>query len=626
MSSLFLPRLLTDGAVLQRRKSIHIWGWDEAGSQIEVSFDGVTASASCDEKGRFDVYLPARESGGPYTLIVSDDKGERVTVNDILVGIVWLCTGQSNMELPMNRVKDEYPEVINGAANDRIRTFKITEETSYHGPLEEHHTGSWVSVKRDTIEDFSATAYFFAGKLQEITGQPVGLINATLGGSRISSWMSREMLEGYDDLLAEIDKYADDDFIKSQIDKNLENGDTWRNSLYEKDLGIKEEWYKKDIDTSDWKKFTVPNFFKDTELKGFIGSVWFRKKFDLPKELAGKKARLFMGTMVDSDTMYVNGIKVGETPYQYPPRKYDIPESLTTEKDNTLTIRLCVETGNGRFTPDKEYKLFNDAASVFLDGEWEYKVGATCKMIEPTDFVNWKSTGLYNAMTAPCRNFPIDGVIWYQGESNIEDRYSGLQERMVEGYRKEWNDENLPFIGTQLPKFVIDQLPSTDDWGKFRITQSKILKMPMTGLAVTLDAGEDNDLHPVKKKPVGERLALWAAHLKYGYAGEYTGPIAEGLEVNEDKDEFECTLKLSHDKGLAILDAGKGTELLDFFVVDKSGNKHHAKAKIEDDKVRVSCSVKKEEAARLQWCLENTHRGGLIVNGIKIPMMPFELK
>lgn len=679
MSELRLPRLLSDGVVLQRRKSIHIWGWDEARAKVAVRLldedvpEGTVLCGSegeCDEKGRFDVYLPAHESGGPYRLEVTDESGNIAIVKDVMIGLVWFCSGQSNMELPVIRVKDKYPELLKISDNNTIRTFKIIEDSSFEGPLEELRSGSWTSVNKDTIVNFSATAFFFAEHLQKLTGQTVGFINASLGGSRISSWMSREMLEGYDELLAEADKYSDEEFRKQVMQANMDNGNNWRKNLFEADLGLKEHWEawdgindsdtrSKDENSADkknqgcfgdntWKEFNIPGFFKGTDLDGFIGSVWFRRKFDLPKELAGQKARLFLGTIVDNDVVFVNGQKVGDTPYQYPPRKYDIPEGLTREEDNTIVIRVCVETGMGRFTPGKDYKIFNDKAAVRLDvvdqfemaankkadGEsnktpWQYCIGARCEMIPPTDFINWKSTGLYNAMTAPCHNFPIDGVTWYQGESNIEDGYdyNALTKRMVEGYRKAWNEENLPFIGVQLPNFTIDS-PVEDDWGKFRLTQARLLELPATGMAVTLGLGEDNDLHPVTKKPIGERLALWAAHLKYCYNGEYTGPeVTQVKRIVDDNGKKAFEVSLSHSKGLKVIDAGKGTQIEDLYIVD--GNNCRKKCEqviletaneglivyIEDDKAY-------EEAKELLWCVDNTYHGGLISNEAEIPMGP----
>ncbi|SFC21826.1 sialate O-acetylesterase [Butyrivibrio sp. YAB3001] len=679
MSELRLPRLLSDGAVLQRRKSIHVWGWDEAGAKISVKLvDGndealSQATGECNEKGRFDVYLPARESGGPYKLVISDEK-EKVVVNDVMIGIVWFCTGQSNMELPIIRVKDKYPEMLNVEPNDRIRTFKIMEETCYKGEYEEHHTGDWKSVSQDTIMNFSATGYFFAKNLQKITGQTVGFINASLGGSNIWSWMSREMLEGYDELLSLADKYADDKFVESQIKKNIEQGNAWRGSLYQNDEGIKNHWeadeyisrilaedgegasQNADDEKNLWNEFSIPNFFEGTELDGFIGSVWFARKFDLPKELAGKSARLFLGTMVDNDIVFVNGVKVGDTGYQYPPRKYDIPEGLTREKDNTIVIRLGVETGKGRFTPDKDYKFFNEDAEVKLDGTWKYRIGAKCEQIPETDFISWKPTGLYNAMTAPCHNYPIDGVLWYQGESNIEDfEYEDLTRRQVEGYRKAWGDESIPFIGVQLPNFVIDQLPRVDDWGKFRLIQNKLLDIENTGLVVTLGLGEDNDLHPVTKEPIGERAALWASHLKYCYNGEYMGPAAisaTGVIGKNGKPVISVTL--DHADEVSVLNAGKGTEIKDMYIVDDNGVKHQAKVTIcentedghasfedgsekESEQIAGNAKIRKKytlelecdecagSASKVQWCCRNTYQGGLITNETGIPMSPFEL-
>nr|WP_297770640.1 sialate O-acetylesterase [uncultured Butyrivibrio sp.] len=654
MSKLILPRLLSDGVVLQRRKAIHIWGWDEKNAQITVSLieklqdsiseDNIISSASisCNDEGRFDIYLPARESGGPYKLVVADDRGESVTVDNVMIGLVWFCTGQSNMELPVNRVKDKYPELLEIADNNMIRTFKIIEDSSFEGPLEELKSGSWTSVNKETIINFSATAYFFARNLQDITGQTIGFINASLGGSRISSWMGREMLEGYDELLAEADKYSDAEFRKQVAKSNMENGDAWRNNLYETDLGISEHWEAWDgSDDADdqWKEFAIPSFFKGTELDGFIGSVWFRRKFDLPKELAGQKARLFLGTIVDNDVVFVNGQRVGDTPYQYPPRKYDIPEGLTREKDNTIVIRVCVETGLGRFTPDKDYKIFNDKCSVRLDSfdgstngkwdkHWKYRIGAKCDMIPPTDFINWKSTGLYNAMTYPCHNFPIDGVIWYQGESNVEDGYdyNELTKRQIEGYRKVWNEENLPFIGVQLPNFTID-CPIDDDWGRFRLTQRGILDIPGTGLVVTLGLGEDNDLHPVTKEPIGKRLALWASHLKYGYNGEYVGPeVVSAQKIVDRNGKKAIEVKLSHAGGLKVMDAGKGTEITDLFVITRK-EKVQSKVIIDTDNggllVYIEDDKAYEEAKEIMWCCDNTYSGGLITNETEIPMGPF---
>ena len=262
------------------------------------------------------------------------------------------------------------------------------------------------------------------------------------------------------------------------------------------------------------------------------------------------------------------------------------------------------------------------------DRHWKYRIGAKCEMIPPTDFINWKSTGLYNAMTAPCHNFPIDGVCLYQVESNIEDGYdyNALTIRQVEGYRKAWNEENLPFIGVSLPNFTIDS-PVMDDWGKFRLTQKKLLELPATGLAITMGLGEDNDLHPVTKKPIGERLALWAAHLKYCYNGEYMGPEVTSVNrVTDQEGRKAFEIKLSHSKGLCVVDAGKGTEITDLYI-NTGKEKVQAKVILSTDNggllVYVEDDAAYEEASEIMYCVDNTYTGGLVSNETGIPMGPF---
>ncbi len=629
-AKLTLPKLLSDGVVLQRRKRIHIWGWDEPGAGIEVKLDNLLGRGVADENGRFDIFLAAKESGGPYELIISDDEDEEVVVKDVMIGLVWLATGQSNMELPIARVKDRYPALADIEENTGIRTFKIIEDTDFHGPLKEHRSGTWSHVEKSTIMNFSATGYFFAAYLQKLTGLTVGIINASLGGSKISSWMSEEMLSGYDELLAEALKYADDAYRKSQADKNVINVTLWREKLDRMDRGLSEKWMNPSIDERSWKVMDIPVMFRDTELAGMCGSVWFRRSFDLPKELAGKSARLFLGTMVDRDEVFVNGVKVGGIEYQYPPRKYDIAEGLTREKDNTIVIRLCVENGLGRITPGKEYKIFNDEAEVRLDGSWYYKVAARCGEIPGTDFINWHPTGLYNAMTAPCQNFPIDGIIWYQGESNTFEPwdYEDLSRRMIKGYRDKWGEENIPYILVQLPNFVIDIEPVNDPWPQFRLTQARLLDDPMVGMTVSMDLGEDNDLHPTGKRRVGKRLALWAAHIKYGYPGEYTGPVPVRAKATGAgfKRGSVVEVSLDHAEGLVARDIGKGEVIQDFVLVDDTGKEHRAEAEIEDKKVILRSSLRAGSIKKVRYLVSYTYSGAMIYNKANLPMGPFEME
>lgn len=637
MEKLRLPRLVSDGMVLQQKKKIHIWGFDQPGRRIMVSFMGEEYVGITDADGEWEVSLKESAPGGPYTMHISDEEGNEKVVGDILIGDVFLCAGQSNMELHMERVQDKYPEEIKNCENNEIRTFKIIENGDFHGPLKELLTGEWKSAQPDTILDFSAVAYFFAKQHNQATGVPVGLINTSLGGSRIESWMSAEMLEGYDDFLQTAKRYADDEFIKERLAQNERQSNEWHGKLDSMDAGLQGHWEQEKLDETGWKPVMLPFFFRDTELAGFIGSVWFRRNFYVPAEMAGQAAKLWLGTIVDSDTVYVNGIQVGHTDYQYPPRKYPIPEGLLKEGNNTISIRVKCENGEGRFTPDKKYAIWNDKNEIALDGLWLFNIGASCEQIKETDFVNWKPTGLYNGMVAPCHQYTIGGVLWYQGESNTHGRdteiYFDLTKRLIAGYRKNWKDEQLPFFYVQLPNFLIDLYPSDEDetgsgWPELREVQRQTLSVPGTGMVVAIDLGEDNDLHPHNKKDVGARLAMLAADRMYGVRSECTGPEVADMTVTQSgRQGCQVILTCKSVKGgMYAYSADKGKTVSDFELVGNDGICHVCKVKIEENKLILVCPSLTDKPQEVRYCYKNTNSGALIYNRSGFPMSPFLMK
>lgn len=634
MDKLKLPRLVSDGMILQQNKKCRIWGWNSPGRKVLVSFLGEEYVAVTDRQGKWEVLLKEQSFGGPYAMCIGDDAGNEKIVENILVGEVWFCSGQSNMELPMERVKDKYPREIADCTNSSIRTFKITEHADFHGPLQDVLTGEWKAASAGTILQFSATAYFFAAALYQMTGVPVGVINASLGGSRIESWMGRDMLEGYSEFLALADRYGDAKFIEERQIRNMRQSEVWHRNLDEKDKGLKESWQKEDTDTTKWKETSLPFFFRDTDLSGFIGSVWFRRKFTVSEDMAGKTAKLWLGTIVDSDTVFINGLQVGRTDYQYPPRKYTVPEGVLREGENTIAIRVKCEKGKGRFTPGKKYALWTDEEEVNLEGIWLYREGASCQEVPETDFVNWKPTGLYHGMTAPCHNYTIAGILWYQGESNthVPDVYLDLQERMIRGYRAAWQDEKLPFYYVQLPNYAIDIHDSDTDetgygWPAVRELQRQALRVPYTGMVVSMDLGEDNDLHPLNKKDIGFRLALIAGDKLYGLDTEYTGPIPEKAEVQTEPGKgSRIVVTCSHVKGgMYAFSEYKGKKISDFEVAGSDGVFYPAQACIEKDKIMITCK-KAENPVKLRYCFKNTASGALVYNRAGLPMSPFVME
>lgn len=630
MGDLRLPRLISDGMILQQKKQIKIWGFDRPGRKVMLSFLGEEYVAVADRQGRFEAVLPPMEPGGPYNLYIGNENGEEIVVTDILIGDVWLCAGQSNMELPMERVKDRYPEEIRECSEPFIRTFKVIEHSDFHGPLRELQSGSWEKADTGTILKFSATAYFFAKQMYQMTGVPVGLINTSLGGSRIQSWMSREMLQGDVEDLLLAEKYADDAFVAGQLERNQENMEAWHRNLDEQDQGLKRNFKELKAPEPSFKEVSIPFFFRDTQLQGFIGSVWFLRNFQVTEGLAGKAAKLWLGTIVDSDTVYINGVMVGHTDYQYPPRKYEIPEGLLREGENTIVIRVKCENGHGRFTDGKKYALWNDGEEIDLTGKWYYEIGAACEQIEPTDFVNWKPTGLYNGMVAPCRPYTLAGILWYQGESNthVPEVYLELMKRMVAGYRKEWGEE-LPFLYVQLPNFAIDRYDSDADetgqgWPVVRELQRRAKKLPRVGMAVTMDLGEDNDLHPLNKKEVGFRLAMLAAKMLYGIASECEGPEICGIDYEMEKTGAVLLHFKNITDGMYAYGGEKGKEIRDFELRDEQGIWHRAAAVIKEDTIRLT----PVERIRIRPCgvrylFSNISHGAMIYNRAGFPLSPF---
>lgn len=641
MSKISLPRLLSDGAVFQKDKPIHVWGRDDAGLKIECSLlnadDSVAAEAECcaDENGYFDMTLPAFEAGRVFVMKISDEAGDEVLVKDIITGAVWFSSGQSNMDLTFDRLRDNYPEVIASSENDMIRCFDIVSETEYSGPQEDTRTGSWKKACPENMYGFSGTSYFFAKRIHEMTGLPVGMVHASLGGSHIYSWMSAEMLKDYPELVEEAAKYGDPAYRAERIKHNEEITSAWISDNEENDKGRKENWKDGNITTAD--SLDLPRYFLGTALEGFIGVVWFEKKFTAGKEFAGKENKIWLGTIYDSDEVYVNGTFVGTTGYCYPPRKYTIPEGVLREGTNTVVIRMCVNNDWGRVTPGKRMMIFNESCkpdawstdlpkgAIDLSGEWKYAIGYKKDTSMPaTDPIDWKATGLFNCMTAPCTKYPIEGIIWYQGESDSQfTDYLKMTKIQVDGYRKLWGDENIPFIYAQLPNFTADcgnqDSDSYDSWCEFREMQRKITEeVPGSYMAVLMDAGEDNDLHPMNKLTVGNRLADLA--LDAVYPGKLfipsAGPKLKEAIVNKTFVGYEVILKFTGiGNGLIAKspDKMKAGKIKDF-AAQAGGKIYPAIAELIDDNrvlLRINCAEFPEKVLYLQ---SNTYTGDIIYN------------
>ncbi|PKA98590.1 sialate O-acetylesterase [Flavobacteriaceae bacterium MAR_2009_75] len=523
-----LPKLISDGAVLQRDTELKIWGWASPNEAVELSFNQENYTTTADIDGNWHFMLPPQPAGGPYKMIV---KGKNeVVVDDILFGEVWLCSGQSNMELTMHRLRDNYPDVIKNSKNSKIRQFLVHDKYDFNTVHKDLDSGSWVEANSQNLLNFSGVAYFFAKELYEKYRIPVGLINAALGGSPVESWMSEDALKEFPEAYAELQKFKSADRIAEIEQKDQKRQQDWFNELNEKDLGSVKgnEWFAQEFDDSEWKEMQVPSFWSDTELGHVNGVVWFRKDIKVPENWLGKETKLWLGRMVDQDHVYVNGTFVGTTGYQYPPRKYEVNDSLLQEGKNTITVRLISQQGKGGFISDKPYFIAVGKDTIDLKGRWKYKLGTAMQPLEGPTFIRWKPGGLYNRMISPLLNYKIKGAIWYQGESNTDrpETYNETFSALIKNWRDKWKIGEFPFLYVQLANYMKEtHEPVESDWAKLRQAQLNTLKVNNTGMAVITDIGEWNDIHPLNKKDVGKRLAQLAYSLAYNESDTKLSPV-----------------------------------------------------------------------------------------------------
>ncbi|MEC9490676.1 MAG: sialate O-acetylesterase, partial [Halanaerobiales bacterium] len=537
--SLELPSLVSDGMVLQRNEELKIWGWSEADQEVKINFKSEEYLTRANSEGEWSLILTEQKAGGPYEMKISSSD-QKIELKDILIGEVWLCSGQSNMELPMQRVKDRYAEEIKKAGNDQLRIFKIPILYNFKEENQDIVGAKWKKVNQDNILEFSAVSYFFAKKLHEKYKVPVGIINASVGGSPVEAWLSRKALKDYPEYLKKADEFAESQNIDQAEKYNLKVNKEWADKVYNSDQGLKNKpsYYETYYNDSDWDKIEIPVKFDQINFENKNGVVWFRKEIELTKKQAEKKARLWFGRIVDADTAYINGKRVGGVTYKYPPRKYELKKGILKEGKNLIAIRVVVNDGQGEFVEDKPYKLFLDEEEIDLKGEWKYKVGAVIKGDKKQEiFVQWQPTGLFNAMLAPLFDYKLKGICWYQGESNTgrEEEYKDLFIKMIKLWRHRFEQKELPFIYAQLPNFEPPEENNREIWAAFRNAQREGLKLNNTAMTVNLDLGEWNDLHPLNKKDVAYRFYLAACNLAYGEDVVYSGPELKKVSKNSDR-------------------------------------------------------------------------------------------
>lgn len=531
-----LPRIISDGVVFQRNDTIRIWGWADAGEKINVKFDKKKASAITGEDGKWIVSLPPRKAGGPYQLTVNDQ-----VVNDVYVGDVWLISGQSNIDVHIERVHRIYEKEVYTDRNPKIHLIQLDRSLIGDGERDDIGPGSypWQSMDPDPaiINHWSALSYFFMKEMYAKTGVPQGVINASLGGSNIIAWLDRETMQSINPrYIQQLDHLMQPGYLQRNARINGAISRAYRQILDDEDPGLQGKWMNEEIDDSTWE--TVNQYDRnigDENGRPWRGTLWFRKTFEVPANMAGKEATLFLGYIFGSDDAYINGQHVGNTGYEYPPRIYKVPAGLLKAGKNTVTIRMNTGGGPLKFQKDKPYRLVfgniyeNPEACTIINLEGDYKMhrGVLMPPQPGTEGIsNGNATVLHNGQIAPLRNLNIAGIVWYQGETNVGNpgEYATLLPALMNQWRGIFG--NKPIVICSLANYLQrHEQPVKSNQAQMRDIQRRTaIEIGNAGLANLTDLGEWNDIHPWRKKEAAHRVfaQMDALYLKT------KGAIAEG--------------------------------------------------------------------------------------------------
>ncbi|WP_435007305.1 sialate O-acetylesterase [Tundrisphaera lichenicola] len=601
----FLHPLFTDHVVLQRDAPLPIWGWAEPGSRIKVALAGQSVETTADDQGKWLVKFGPYPAGGPHTLSVSGPK--TVEIRDILVGDVWICSGQSNMEWPVNRA-DRPEQEIAAADHPRIRLFTVPKKIS----LEPQVTvdASWEVCSPETVGEFSAVGYFFGKDLERELNVPIGLIDSSWGGTIAEAWVSDESLTpmgDFDSALGQIRQALAEEKGKTPLKFEEAMAAWWKKN----DPGSSEDpnWSDLKFDAKGWQSMELPGHWEEKGLPDFDGIAWFRKEFELPEGWADKELTLSLGAIDDRDTTWINGVEVGHMNQFNSKRDYKVPAGVAKASRNVIAVRVLDTSGQGGFAGSKEdMKLTiageDNAEPISLAGPWSYKASTPLgELSTPPESENSnpnRVTVLYNGMIAPLKPFPIKGAIWYQGESNAgrPAQYRKLLPTLIRDWREKFGVGEFPFLIVQLANYMKRQpQPANSNWAELREAQYLTTKvLPRAGVALAIDIGDATDIHPTNKQEVGRRLALDALAIGHGKDVEFSGPVFKSLEIQGNK------ARLSFDHVGAGLVAAGGDKLEGFAIAGEDGQYHWADATIDGDTVVVSSTeVEHPKTVRYAW-------------------------
>jgi sialate O-acetylesterase len=637
-----VPGTFSDHMVIQRGMDVPVWGQARAGEQVTIEFPGKTVSTTADQNGQWSVKLPAMKassSAASLTIRGEGDSEAALVIRDVLVGDVWICSGQSNMQWPVKQANNAEKE-IESANYPQIRALPVPRVTATQ-PSKQLNA-QWEVCSPKTVGEFSAVGYFFGREIHQREHVPIGLIMNPWGGKPIESFMSDEALRADPDfapVLARKKQPTTKSVAQAKESFEKEKA-AWEKTYLHQDpgnQGFGKGWANPDADDGDWKSMKLPQHWEATGLK-IDGAVWFRKEVEIPAAWEGKELSLSLGGIDDTDTTYFNGKEIGKT--QGPmavtvQRQYAVPAELVKAGKAVIAVRVFDMLNDGGFYgPGTAMKLApkdgDSGKNLGLDGQWKYKVERAIEQPAsvpapplPSQFINspFFASNIYNGMVAPLVPYAIKGVIWYQGESNADraEQYRKLFPALIRDWRTQWHEGEFPFLFVQLanygPKGRPEQ-PADSAWAELREAQTMTLvASPNTAMAVIIDIGESKSIHPKNKQDVGKRSALAAEKIAYGKADiQYSGPIYQLINVENGK----VRITFDHARGLKTKDGGppKG-----FQIAGEDRKWVWADAKIDGRDVIVwSDAVKKPMAVRYGWGDDPVTN---LYNDADLPASPF---
>lgn len=630
-----LSRLFSNHAVLQRELPIPVWGWCTPGARVRVTLAGQAGETFAADDGKFLVRLPPLQAGGPHVLTAVQIGGEQVESADIWIGEVWLASGQSNMGWTLANCAEAVTAEIPG-----IRMFSVP-NAALPG-RQSQANGEWSVATPEKAPGFSAVAFHFARRLHDELKIPVGILNSSWGGTRIEAWHSREALVQNPAARADLLRYEATCYGSSGDSPLTINEGSDAAVFAAKLKGFKEDpgnkgfglgWARLDFDDADWPTMQLPSTWQRHNLM-FSGSLWFRREVVLPQKWAGKELRLRIGAVDKHDVTYFNGEQIGATGVDFEenfwnkPREYTVPARLVKSGKNVIAVRAFSFVYEGGLIGPADAMsvspVDDSVSAIPLSGDWRYAIEhnfGKAYVPQPAPYGPGNPNTpaiLFDNMIAPLLPYALRGTIWYQGESNAENaaHYRDLMTGLIRDWRHAWGQGDFPFLIVQLANYMLTSMHQPESkWARLRESQLQALNEPGAGMAVAIDVGEANDIHPRNKRDVGRRLAQWALHDTYGLAPVPSGPLYSGMTIEGDR----IRIQFRHIGGGLV---ARGGVLKTFVIAGSDRTFAAADARVEGRSIVVSNpEIAAPVAVRYAWA--DNPDGCNLYNADGLPASPF---